>query len=646
MPMAESLPHHATVVFLGHHQSGKSTTAGHMVVNLGGHDKRTLERVERETSSRPVSRYSWVLDRQRLERERAMTVNLKLCRVVVPPTHIRTTPSPSAATMSTPTATDPASNTASSSPAAAAAAGSGVTAGPAAVALTLIDTPGHPDYLRNTIAGATQADVAVLLVDSRPAVLQSQLWQAQTRDLALLAANMVNQKALVVAINQLDAAYDAEGPGRGEERYAEAVRAVSELLKPHLKKRVEAITFVPVSGYMGDNLTEPSVARMPWWAGSTLLGAVLSAAAAAGAASASSSSSAAAATDMPLRLPVINIYKVGGIGTVPAGRLAAGRLRRGTPALLLPPGISAHVRSVESFHEPLLGAGGSSAASTAAASAAATGGMAAPSPSTLEAAQGGSGAGGGSSTAAAAGGGGVSAAGPAAVAGDFVGFAIKGVGVSQLRRGCVVSDAGDRPARLAASFTATVQIWRDPTSKREGKARAIRPGFTMVVHVHTAQVACRLEGIVKKLVSKADAADEALACLREGETAVVELRPLRPLVVEPYSQMPHMGKFVVRAAMREAWGAQVMAPVLVAVGRVESVKYVGDEEQSRAAAPNGDSNKADEREGKAAATQEAVEDGRGAGDAGSAVATGEAGERSSSPEEQAGGVETVVIDMT
>ncbi|EFJ44577.1 hypothetical protein VOLCADRAFT_37858, partial [Volvox carteri f. nagariensis] len=99
------------VVFVGHHQSGKSTAAGHILVKFGGLEKRILMRVERETSNRPTSRYAWVLDRSRLERDRSMTLDLKLNR----------------------------------------------NGGNTDVVLTLIDTPGHRDYLRSTIAGITQA---------------------------------------------------------------------------------------------------------------------------------------------------------------------------------------------------------------------------------------------------------------------------------------------------------------------------------------------------------------------------------------------------------------------------------------------------------------------------------------------------------
>ncbi|GIL50564.1 hypothetical protein Vafri_6724 [Volvox africanus] len=390
----EPLPH-ATVVFLGPHQSGKSTAAGHILVKLGGLDKRALERVDRETSNRPTSRYAWVLDRLRLERDRAMTLDLKICHVALPTAVMaRCAAAPAPA------------------PAAAAAGGSDSGSGAASaspVALTILDTPGHPDYLRNTITGITQADFAVLVVDSRPVVLESPSSCFQTRDLAQLATALAHQKTLIVAINYLDVAVEAD-PGLAEQRFNEAADSVRKLIK----RQSQSATFVPFSALAGDNFIERSP-RLHWWSGPTLLEAI----AAAAAATPGITGSTAVAADLPLRMPLLRVYKVGGIGTVPAGRVAGGCLRQGAIARLLPPlpaadgGVACAasacepsrgvlegaVRSIECFHDSRA----------------------------------------------------------AAFTGEWVGLAVKGVPTWWLKRGCVVSDAADRPARLAARFTAKIQ---------------------------------------------------------------------------------------------------------------------------------------------------------------------------------------------
>ncbi|GLI60807.1 hypothetical protein VaNZ11_002913 [Volvox africanus] len=413
------------------------------------------------------------------------------------------------------------------------------------IALTILDTPGHPDYLRNTITGITQADFAVLVVDSRPVVLESPSSCCQTRDLALLATALAHQKTLIVAINYLDVAVEAD-PGRAEQRFNEAADSVRKLMK----RQSQSATFVPFSALAGDNLTERSP-RLPWWSGPTLLEAI----AAAAAATPGITGGLAATADLPLRMPLLRVYKVGGIGTVPAGRLAGGCLRQGAIVRLLPPlppadggvacaaspcapsrgGLEAAVPSIECFHDSRA----------------------------------------------------------AAFTGEWVGLAVKGVPTWWLRRGCVVSDAADRPARLAARFTAKIQVLRDPTSKRQGRLRSLQPGYCALVHVHTAQAPCRLASI-RRCNARGGVVEAEARRLQEGDIAEVELQPLVPLVVEPFREYPALGRFVVRAAMRGDNGgggqagaavgsAAAMTPVIMALGRVESVTYVEDKVEHLAA---------------------------------------------------------------
>ncbi|GLC36369.1 hypothetical protein PLESTB_000769300 [Pleodorina starrii] len=530
---ADAMPH-ATVVFVGHHKAGKSTAVGHMLVKLGGVDKRTWERVERETSTRPASRYSWIVDRLRLERDRGLTLDIKLHRLALPPT---TAASPGSLPL--PSSSSPSSSS-------------------AGLVLTLVDTPGHPDCLKSTIAGITQADVAVLVVDSRPTVLDSPAFSGQTRDLAHLATALIDKRCLVVAVNLVDVVVEGD-PAVAEQRFQDASETIKRLLK-----RLTPLppVLVPVSALTGDNLTEPSP-RMTWWPGPSLTGAV--AAAVEGAPGvARESKEARDAAARPLRIPLIGTFKVGGIGTVPAGRLAGGSIRQGTSAQLLPPPASPSSSSA-------------AAASTAAWDAA-----------------GGGGGGDGRLAAAVRSLESFHDARAAAAAGEWVGLAVKGVHASRLRRGCVVSEAGDRPARLAASFTARVQVLRDPTSKRPGKSRCLGLGYCALVHVHTAQAPCLLRSI-KTFNKKGEVVSAAATHLREGDIAEVELAPLVPLVVEPYTDYPALGRFAVRAAVRAdpdftaafsglngggggggpmGQSGPLMAPVIVALGRVEAVKYM------------------------------------------------------------------------
>ncbi|KXZ49633.1 hypothetical protein GPECTOR_20g490 [Gonium pectorale] len=548
MAEPEGLPH-ATIVFVGHHQAGKSTTAGHIIVRLSGISKRAEDRVLRETSNRPTSRYAWVLDRLRLERERSMTVDLKLSRCVLPPALLAPATPPAAAAASTGAAdaASPAAPPAGPPSAAASLCSRGL-------ALTLVDTPGHPDYLRNCIAGITQADVAVLVVDSRPAVLDSPSVAAQTRDLGQLAYNLSSHRALVVAVNHLDVALESDA---AEQRFNDAAAAITKLLK-----RKEGVTFVPVSGYTGENLVEHSPKIASWWSGGSLLEAVAAAAAAAARAPSAVSPTLPAPTggpELPLRIPVISVYKVGGIGTVPAGRIAGGSLRRGA-LLCATPAANGATGTL------LYGSGAANGAPTGTSAAAAAGAGALAS-AAVKVPHGGSGLAAEARSIES-----FHASRPAAAAGEWVGCAIKGVPASRLRRGCVLSDAAEGPARLAASFTAKIQVLRDPTSKRQDKARQLKEGYVMRVHVHTAQAPCRLDS-VKRLSAKGEALDGSF--LREGDIAEVGLTPLAPLLLEPYAAYPGLGRFVVTAsALADMRGTKVVTPVVVAMGLVLSVQYV------------------------------------------------------------------------
>ncbi|KAG2438219.1 hypothetical protein HYH02_010920 [Chlamydomonas schloesseri] len=725
-------PAHAAVVFVGHHQAGKSTIVGHIITKLGGLDKRLLERVERETSNRPASRYAWVLDRHKLERERAMSVDLKIAQVAAPP-----------------------------GAAAVAAAGGLAAADSHGLALTLLDTPGHPDYLRNTIAAITQSDVAVLVVDSRPAVLEAPSSSAQSRDLALLAASLANHKTLIVAVNQLDLAYESE---LAEARFNDTAAALPKMVK----QRKESLVFVPVSGYNGDNLTKAAPDKMPWYSGPTLLEAVAAAAAAA-ARPAAGVAAAGAAADLPLRLPILNVHKVGGIGTVPVGRIAGGSLRRGGAATLLPgprprglppsqqtapqpsqpsqqqpsqpsqpsqqqqqqqqqqqpfgpapapaPAMQAQAQAQAqaqpaSASAPAAEAGAAPAAAegaTAAAAAAAAGlgsgagtgpstsggppaatPAAAPAAPTPAAGQG-AGAGAASASAAATGPGAGASAAPVvpirsieafhdsragAAAGDFVGVSARGLPVAALRRGHVLcgpcgsgaggggGGGGGEPARVAASFIARVQVHRDPTSKRplpDGPAAAAAAAadtgassssasaaaaagplggmvvgrYVPLVAIHTAQAPCRLLR-ASKLNTKGEVVEADVRCLREGDIAEVELAPLVPLVVEPFRRYPHLGRFAVRGSCRtQLRGAAVVMPVVVAVGRVESVNYVRLEDFRPPAPPADVLARRKARKGRGAAG------GGGGGGGGAGAGGGGQAGAGAGPEEE----ERVTIDM-
>jgi elongation factor 1-alpha len=173
-------------------------------------------------------------------------------------------------------------------------------------------------------------------------------------------------------------------------RYTEIKSEVSSYLKKVGYKPMK-IPFIPISGWEGDNMIEKST-NMPWYNGKYLLEAL------------DSVNPPKRPTDKALRLPLQDVYKIGGIGTVPVGRVETGIIRPGIHAMFAPAGIVAEVKSVEMHHESL----------------------------------------------------------PEAEPGDNVGFNVKNVSVKDIKRGNVASDSKNKPATGCANFTAQVIVLNHP----------------------------------------------------------------------------------------------------------------------------------------------------------------------------------------
>merc|ERR1711884_332601 len=251
---------------------------------------------------------------------------------------------------------------------------------------TVIDAPGHRDFIKNMITGTSQADVAVLVIDSSQGGFEAGISKdGQTREHALLAYTL-GVKQMIVACNKMD----DKTVKYSQARYKEIKAEVSAYLKKVGYKPMK-IPFVPISGWVGDNMLEKST-NMPWYKGPCLLEAL------------DKVKPPTRPTDKPLRLPLQDVYKIGGIGTVPVGRVETGVIKPGITALFAPAGITAEIKSVEMHHESL----------------------------------------------------------PQAVPGDNVGFNVKNVAVKDLRRGYVASDSKSHPASGIKSFESQVIIMNHP----------------------------------------------------------------------------------------------------------------------------------------------------------------------------------------
>merc|ERR1711926_9702 len=351
--MGRSDKTHINIVVIGHVDSGKSTTTGHLIYQCGGIDKRTIEKFEKEAQEmgKGSFKYAWVLDKLKAERERGITIDIALWKFETGKYYV-----------------------------------------------TIIDAPGHRDFIKNMITGTSQADCGVLIIASGTGEFEAGISKnGQTREHALLAYTL-GVKQLIVAVNKMD----STEPPYSQARFEEIQKEVSGFIKK-VGYNPAAVAFVPISGWHGDNMLETSK-NMTWYkgwsierkegkaSGTTLLEAL------------DSSIPPARPTDKPLRLPLQDVYKIGGIGTVPVGRVETGIIKPGIVVTFAPVNLSTEVKSVEMHHESL----------------------------------------------------------PEAVPGDNVGFNIKNVSVKDIKRGYVTSDSKNKPATGVSDFTAQVSNGYSP----------------------------------------------------------------------------------------------------------------------------------------------------------------------------------------
>nr|BAN33726.1 elongation factor 1alpha [Pygsuia biforma] len=332
---------HVNIVVIGHVDSGKSTTTGHLIYKCGGIDKRVIEKFEKEAAELGKSsfKYAWVLDKLKAERERGITIDIALWKFETTKYYF-----------------------------------------------TIIDAPGHRDFIKNMITGTSQADVAILIVASGTGEFEAGISkEGQTREHALLAYTL-GVKQMIVAINKMD----DKSVNYGEKRYSEIKDEVSKFLKK-VGYNPEKVPFIPISGWNGDNMLEKST-NMPWYKGHTLLEAL------------DDITPPKRPSDKPLRLPLQDVYKIGGIGTVPVGRVETGIIKPGMVVTFAPANVSTEVKSVEMHHTAL----------------------------------------------------------PEAVPGDNVGFNVKNVSVKDIRRGMVCSDSKNDPAKETSEFQAQVIVLNHP----------------------------------------------------------------------------------------------------------------------------------------------------------------------------------------
>jgi elongation factor 1-alpha len=408
---------HLNLIIIGHVDHGKSTMTGHILYRLGYFDEKTMKEIEEQAKKmgKESFRFAWLLDRMKEERERGLTISLSYMRFETKKYFF-----------------------------------------------TIIDAPGHRDFVKNMITGASQADAAILVVSARKGEFEAGMSaEGQTREHALLARTMgINQ--LIVAVNKMD----VTEPPYSEKRYKEVVEILSKFLKS-IGYDVSKIPFIPISAWTGENLIERSPLT-PWYNGPTLVESL------------DLLEIPPKPIEKPLRLPVQDVYSISGVGTVAVGRVETGVLKTGDRVAITPPGLVAEVKSIETHHVRI----------------------------------------------------------EKAEPGDNIGVNLKGVEKKDIKRGDVIGPL-DSPPTVADEFTARIMIVWHPT--------AIASGYTPVIHIHTASIACRITEITAKIDPRTGKEIEKNPqFLKQGDFAIVKFKPIKPLVAEKYADFPPLGRFAMR----------------------------------------------------------------------------------------------------
>ena len=407
---------HLNLIITGHIDNGKSTTMGHFLMDLGIIDERTIAQHAEESEKigkGDTFKYAWVLDNIKDERERGITIDLAFQKFETPKFFF-----------------------------------------------TLIDAPGHRDFIKNMITGASEADCAVLVLSAKEGETDTAVAPGgQAREHAFLLKTLgVNQ--LIIAINKMDTSnYSEDAFNKAKEKGEKLIKSVGY--------KVDTVPVIPVSGWKGDNLVKKSE-NMAWWKGKTLLE------------SFDDFILPEKPTGKPLRVPIQDVYSITGVGTVPVGRVETGTMKPNDKIIIMPSGAVGEIKSIETHHQEM----------------------------------------------------------PSASAGDNIGFNLRGIEKKDIKRGDVMGTP-DSPPTVAKEFKAQIIVIHHPT--------AIAPGYTPVMHCHTAQVAATITAFEAKINPASGAVEEQNPkFLKVGDSAIVTIRPVRPTPIETFQEFPEMGRFALR----------------------------------------------------------------------------------------------------
>jgi len=464
---------HLGIVIVGHVDAGKSTTTGHLLFKLGGLKQRVLDKLREEAVrlGKQSFEFAFFMDKHKEERERGVTISCTTKEFFTDNYHY-----------------------------------------------TIIDAPGHKDFIKNMISGASQADIALLMVPATKGSFETSIQRAnhkegrvqgQTRQHAKLC-HLLGIEQLIVGINKMD------GANYSEERYNEIKDEVTKMLKG-IGWKVKKIPFIPMSGLQGENLDKISK-HMPWYKGfdvpirkgvkvkgHTLIDALTVVA-----------QIPKRRDNVPFRMPISGLLKIPGIGDVITGRIEQGVIKKGAVLKFAPRGTSGKCFSIEMHHRQVKEAHG----------------------------------------------------------GDNIGINVKGLDKDDMpKSGDIIyieKDPYDKTEPTSVdSFDALIFIQDHPgelySAQFDANGKQTRGGFTPSIHVRTARAACRLTKIHwKKGKSTNDVQVENPPFLKSGDQALVTLKPRdeTPLFLDTYDRCPGLGRI-----------AGMDSNTLIMLGRVQEVRY-------------------------------------------------------------------------
>ena len=401
---------HRNIVFIGHVDHGKSTTVGRLLLDSGHIEGHVIEKNEKLAAEAGKAGFglAYVMDGLKEERERGITIDVAHKEFFTPDFY-----------------------------------------------WTIIDAPGHRDFVKNMITGASQADTAVLLCAANDGV------NAQTKEHAFLA-KVLGVKGLIVHVNKMD----ISGVDWAEEKYTKACGEVSQLLKMAGFKP-DDVPMIPASSLNGDNVYEKSD-KCSWYNGPTLFEAI------------NATPMPNKPSDKPLRLPIQDVYKISGIGTVPVGKIETGTLNVGKNVIFNPSQKSGEVKSIEMHHTMV----------------------------------------------------------DKAEPGDNVGFNVRGLASTDIRRGDVAGYADSEPTfvRHDETFVGQIQLMDIP--------KAVSVGYTPVFHAHTAQVAVKFMELLEKTNKNGKEANPSF--LKTGDACLIRFQPTKPMAIEQMDKFPELSRFAIR----------------------------------------------------------------------------------------------------